>query len=286
MKYDIITDIKTVLTLLDLSSSQLAEELGVARSTVIRILNKQTYPSDLFLESFYSYAYTNKHRQIRLNDLKIQFCKDKYDRILFHGAKDEIVMPIDLNHSRKQIDVGVGFYLGESYEQASSYIFANKKSCVYLFDSFYLDSLKVKEFSVSLEWMLMVCYYREQIDRFKNSKKVQNIIKEIEECDVIIAPIADNNMYELMGQFARGLITDEQAISALSASSLGKQHVIKSQRACYTISPVDRLYLCEAERRDIEKKQMMAAQLASDKYKLAIENNRRKGKYIEELLNE
>ena len=118
MKYDIITDIKTVLTLLDLSSSQLADELGVARSTIARILNKQTYPSDLFLESFYSYAYTNKHRQIRLNDLKIQFCKDKYDRILFHGAKDEIVTPIDLNHSRKQIDVGVGFYLGESYEQA------------------------------------------------------------------------------------------------------------------------------------------------------------------------
>ena len=110
------------------------------------------------------------------------------------------------------------------------------------------------------------------------------MIEDLEQFDVIIAPIADNSMYETMGQFARGEITDLQAISALSASTLGKQHVLKTKNACKAVKMVDRLYLCQAERKDIEQIQKESALVAVDKIKMAIESYRRQGKYIEEIL--
>ena len=156
MKYNISKDIQIVCKILDISYSELSNRLNVARSTINRIVKGETYPSDMFLESFYNYAYSNSEHPIRLNKLKIEWAKDNHDKVLFHGAKESIVGEVDLDHSREEIDVGIGFYLGESFEQASSYVFVNKKSSVYIFDVNNIDSLKIKEFVVSLEWMIMV----------------------------------------------------------------------------------------------------------------------------------
>ena len=284
MNYNVANDIKFVSSLLNLSFSQLADELNVARSTVNRIVKEETYPSDLFIESFYSFAYKNKFRPLRLNELKVQFAFDKYKKILFHGAKSPIDGDIDLSHSRNNIDVGKGFYLGESFEQAASYVFASKKSSVYIFECSKLAELKIKEFDVSFEWMLMVSYFRGQLDKYSKSPLLNKIIKEVEDVDVVIAPIADNNMYEIMNQFARGYLTDLQATSALSMSSLGKQYVLKTNKACECINEVDRLYLCNLERDDIEENSKEKALVSMDKSKLVIEANRRNGRYVEELL--
>lgn len=284
MKYTISDDIKVVCKLLNLSFSELANELGVARSTIIRIVNKEIYPSDLLLEAFYSYAYNNPIRPIRLNKLKIQWAIDQYDKILFHGAKAAIDREIDISHSRGNNDVGDGFYLGESYEQSSSYIFLNNKSSVYIFDASKFNNLKIIEYKVDLKWMLLVSYYRGQLDEYGNCSLLKNIIDESMQADIIIAPIADNNMYETMNQFARGDITDLQAISALSASSLGKQHVLKTRKACESVSIVDRLYLSRFERNDIEDIRKENSLIAMDKSKMSIEKYRRLGKYIEEIL--
>ena len=284
MNYEIIGDIKTVCTLLNLTYSKLAEKLGIARSTIMRIVKGETSPSDLFLTSFYSFAYQNSIRSVRLNELKIQFAIDHYDKVLFHGAKSAMEGNVDLRHSRSDIDVGVGFYLGESYEQASSYVFPYRNSSVYLFDARGLRDLKTKEFAVSLDWMLMVSYYRGYLGSYTQSNLIRKLIEEVEQADVVVAPIADNDMYETISRFARGEITDMQTISALSASHLGKQHVLKSERACESVHAVERLYLCPLERQIIEEKRKEAAQIALDKSTLAIKTLRRQGKYIEEIL--
>lgn len=284
MKYNVSEDIKIVCRILGISYSELAMELNVARSTITRIANNAVKPSEMLLESFYSYAYDNPNHPIYLNEMKINFAKEKYAEILFHGAKSEIDGDVDLEHSRKDIDVGTGFYLGESYEQASSYIFANSKSSIYLVDCHQLNTLKTKEIDVSLEWMLMVSYYRGQLEQYKFNPYIRKIIDEVEKYDVIIAPIADNNMYDIMTRFANGDITDEQAIHALSASHLGKQHVLKTVKACKSVKIINRLYLSKNERIDIEKERKEAATISFDNAKMAIENYRRVGKYIEEIL--
>ena len=91
-------------------------------------------------------------------------------------------------------------------------------------------------------------------------------------------------MYETMNQFARGDITDQQAIYALSASHLGKQHVLKTKKACQCIEIIDRLYLCKNERKNIEEEKKKVALKANDKAKQMIESYRRIGKYVEEIL--
>ena len=285
MKYNVSNDIKVVCKILDFSYSKLAAELNVARSTIARIANNEVYPSEIFLETFYSYVYENSRHPISLNKFKMDYAKEVYkDNVLFHGAKVSIEGDIDLDHSRKDIDVGIGFYLGESYEQASSYIFANKRSSIYLFETQKLNNLKLKEIDVSLEWMLMVSFYRGQLGKYKDSKVLKNLIDEIEKYDVIIAPIADNNMYDIMTRFASGDITDEQAIHALSASHLGKQHVLKTIKACKSVKMIDRLYLSKKERMDIEKGRKEAADISLDSANKAIESYRRIGNYIEEIL--
>lgn len=284
MNYSIVPDIKAVCSLLELTPSALAEQLGVARSTISRILKGETVPESLFLQRFYSFAYDNPVRRIDLNQLKVQFASDAHPLLYFHGARNAIEGKIDLSHSRTELDMGPGFYLGESYEQAASYVFAYPSSSLYLFDGSNLNGLKTVEYGVDLEWMLLVCYFRRRIDAYAQSPLLKGYLEKAEKADVIIAPIADNNMFETMNQFARGDITDLQAISALSASSLGKQIVLKTEQACAKIEAVDRLYLCPAERKDIEEARKASASTARDKAKLAIEKYRREGRYIEELL--
>ena len=284
MKYDIINDIKVVSKILNLSYSEIAQELNVARSTVTRIVNGQTYPTNSFLEDFYSFAYRNKYHSIELNKLKIEYAKTLYKHLLFHGARKDIDGTIDTSHSRSDIDVGIGFYLGESYEQASSYVFASKQSSIYLFNTSKLKELKTIEFDLSLEWILMISYYRGQLSRFENSPIIQNIIKKVEQADVVIAPIADNNMYEILNRFARGDITDVQARVALSASDLGKQHVLKSKFACESVEMVGKLYMCKQEREDIETIRKDRADRVKIESQTLIESLRRQGKYVEEIL--
>ena len=67
MNYSIATDIQTVCSLLDLTPSSLSEYLGVHRSTVSRILSGQVIAGELFIQRFYSFAYDNPIRRLRLN---------------------------------------------------------------------------------------------------------------------------------------------------------------------------------------------------------------------------
>ena len=87
-----------------------------------------------------------------------------------------------------------------------------------------------------------------------------------------------------MNMFARGDITDLQAISALSTSHLGLQHVLKTKKACNSVNMVDRLYLCKKERQDIEGVRRENAMNAFKHSREMIEKYRRQGKYIEEIL--
>ena len=284
MKYSASDDIKFVTACLGISYSQLADCLNVARSTINRIVVGKINPSNDFLEKLYSFVYTNNYFPLDINRMKIDFDLEYIGKILFHGAKEDIDGDIDLKHSRTDIDVGRGFYLGDNYEQAASYIYLNKKSSVYLFNADRLNELKIKEFDVSLEWMLMVSYYREQLEDYKDSPVIRKIIEEVESVDVVIAPIADNNIYEIMNNFARGVITDAQASRALSASHLGKQYVLKTDKACQTIVPFDCLYLCKLERDNIEKIRREASKKTKNESQSIIKSLRRQGRYIEEIL--
>jgi hypothetical protein len=61
--------------------------------------------------------------------------------------------------SRDNCDFGNGFYLGETYSQATSFVYDVPFSSDYAF-TIELNGLKVIGFETDIVWMLLVCYFR------------------------------------------------------------------------------------------------------------------------------
>lgn len=279
--YNIQKDCLLIREMLNMSQKEFADAIGVSFATINRIENNKHAPSDFVIERIYDLAYENK---IRINSVISDIFMETSKNIYFHGAKGDIENEVDLFRSEEKIDFGVGFYLGESYKQASSFVSTSKKGSVYIFN-FVHSKLKTLEFGVDVNWMLAICYYRNALkEEHRNSKMVQEIIKKIESADLIIAPIADNSMYDIMNQFANGQLTDIQASHCLSASNLGKQYVIKTDNALKYLKPVARLYLCEKEKKDILLTKLQEDMVSNTKVDASKIKYRRQGKYIEELL--
>ena len=87
------------------------------------------------LEKLHSFAYS---KGIKFNTIYEQLLKEDCNGnnvVLFHGAKKAFSMPIDfINNSKINNDFGIGFYLGETFEQAANYISFIDMNKVYCFN--------------------------------------------------------------------------------------------------------------------------------------------------------
>lgn len=278
VNYSIKDDIESILDVENKKIDGLAKETNISRGTIYEIIEKNRSTEDVY-EKFYSTIYKKGYR---LNLVKEEFLKEiNENKVLFHGSKKGLQL-ISVNEGRNNCDFGKGFYLGETYEQAISFVCENSKSSVYSF-TYDLTNKKVVEFTCSIEWMLAICYYRGTIRKFEENKKVLEIVKKIESADVIIAPIADNRMFYIMSLFANGDINAEVALHSLSASKLGNQFVFKTENALNSLKPCEKYYLCEDERSFYRNKLNLRTAEIETKLKLA-KREFRNGLFIEELL--
>ena len=146
MKID--KDVKIIRELLDISQQELAEDIGTSYEVINRWENANVIPEDNNINSLYSYAYKKK---IYLNIIHEQMLKDTYNDqnniVLFHGSKKEINEEINLNHSKIINDFGKGFYLGETFKQAATYIAYSKSHYIYSF-LLNIENLKIIKFNV------------------------------------------------------------------------------------------------------------------------------------------
>ena len=276
-EYSIREDIAFILDAERMNYSELAEKTKISRTTLDEII-KKGITTDAVCEKFYSYIYENRYR---INLVKEELLKERYKTVLFHGSKYGL-SEVSIAGSRENCDFGRGFYLGESYSQALAFVCENEKSSVYSF-RYSLDGLKIKRFDCSLEWMLAICFYRGTLGEFSQSKKVKEIITQVEPADVIIAPIADNKMFYVMAQFTDGEINAEAALHSLSASSLGSQYVFKSEKALKKLVPIEKYYLCRPEREECTARLNERSYEIDTKLKLA-KREFKNGLYIEEIM--
>lgn len=280
--YNLVKDIKTIREVFNLTQSTFAEKIGLSRSNIIRYEKGEIVPHKSALEKIYSFAYEN---DLKVNKAKEMLYLDKKGEKLFliHGAKNAIDGEIDHKHLKGTKDFGAGFYLSESFDSAASWVAERSNGTCYCF---YLNSkkdYKIKRLEVSRDWMYLILYYRGAFSNYALNQEILDLVKEVESCDLIIAPIADNNMYETINSFAYGQISDEQCLHALSANNLGLQYVLKSKKACRDLEFVDRLYLCEAEKKKYLSKKYELASEGRSKTEIAINEFRRKGKYFDEI---
>lgn len=280
--YDFKKDILTIRKIFNVTQTKLASEVGLSRSNIARYEADEIFPNDSALEKIYSYPYKC---DFHLNKAKeMLFLDNQRDNLLlFHGAKYEIKGDVDPNHLNGKKDFGAGFYLGESFDSSASWICDYINGSVY---SFYLKNYKdmnYVEFKVDREWMYAILYFRGMFDEYVPSKAILDVIEKINNADYIIAPIADNQMYDTLTAFSLKEITDEQCLHALSANNLGKQYVLKSKKAVDNLILIERMYLCEKEKENYLKTKNTLSNEGRNKASLSIEEYRRKGKYIDEI---
>ena len=283
MEYNFSEDLKSLRAILGLTQSELAEQIGVEQVTISRNEQKETKPSSRLLESVYSYAFD---KNVKINKLKEMLWRDDLGsntKILFHGAKSEIEGEIDIARGRQNNDFGQGFYAGENYEQAVSFVSGFDNSSVY-YMSFDSVGLKCKSYDVNQEWMMTIAYYRGTLDEYENHPIIKSVICNSRDCDYIIAPIADNRMFQIINSFIAGNITDEQCKHCLAATNLGKQHILISEKAVSQVRLLERCYLSNNERNSYKKIRLEESKLGDDKVKLAKRQYRGQGKYIDEIL--
>ena len=275
--YNIKEDIGFILESEKINNIELSERTNVSRTTLIGI-EKNGKARDDVCEKIYAYAYENKYR---INAVKEELIKEKYRDVLFHGSKYGL-SEVTVSGSRDNCDFGKGFYLGETYNQALSFVCEKEKSCIYSF-RYSLTDLKIKRFECDLEWMLAICYYRGTLRGFHSNSMVRKIIDDIEAADVVIAPIADNKMFYVMAQFTEGEINADVALHSLSASRLGLQFIFKTEKALQNLVPIEKLYLSNPEREDCRRALNERSYEIDTKLKLA-KREFKTGLYIEEIL--
>lgn len=283
MEYNFSEDLKSIREILGFSQSELAEKIGVEQVTISRTELKKTEPSARLLEAVYSFAFD---KNIKINKLKEMFWRDDLganEKLLFHGAKTEIDGEIDIHKGRKNNDFGQGFYTGESYEQAISFVSGFGNSSVY-YIRFDERDLKCKRYEVNQEWMMTIAYYRGTLDEYKDHPAVKALIEQSRNCDYIIAPIADNRMFQIINSFIEGELTDKQCKHCLAATNLGMQYIFVSEKAVSQVKLIECCYISQNEREYYKNIRLEESKLGANKVKLARKQYRGKGRYIDEIL--
>ena len=284
MDYKLIYDLETVRELLNLTLQELAQGIGVSRATLNNWLAGKVEADSANISSFYEFAF---RKGVRLNRIKEQFYREELEnesgKILFHGAKTEITGPLSLVYSRKNNDFGQGFYCGENLEQSAMFVSNFSDSSLYML-RFDKSGLKSRSFGVERDWMLMIAYYRNRLGDFANTEIIRNLLRKNRGVDYIIAPIADNRMFEIIDQFIDGEITDIQCKHCLSATNLGMQYVFLTNKALSQVYVLEHCYLAESEKKYYLNSRKESLRVNNDKVRLARKQYRNQGQYIEDIL--
>lgn len=284
MDYTIREDLQVIKELTEDSWADLAKKFEIEESTLFRWLDGSVTPSETSIEKIYSSAFKSG---IRINSIYGQLYKEDYSDeqniVLFHGAKTDIKGELTLEYSKENNDFGKGFYCGESIEQSAMFVAGYPKSSLYivLFDK---GKLKYEKYSVNQDWMLTIAYFRKRLNKYEKHPVVLSLIERLQKLDYIVAPIADNKMFQIIDSFIDGEITDEQCRHCLSATNLGYQYVFITEKALKNVKILHHGYLAKEEKEFYLSNRQEEWKIGEDKVKIARREYRGKGLYIDDIL--
>lgn len=281
--FALCTDIEIVMELLDITAKDLADNIGVTPTTISRWRKREEQVSSSNLNAFYNFAF---RKGIRLNKIKEQLFKEDCGRnsiILFHGAKTYIDERISIEKSKSTNDFGRGFYCGESLEQSAMFVANYPESSLYILE-FDKTDLSYTQLNVDRDWMLLIAYFRNKLNDYAKHPVILDLLSKLEGVDYIVAPIADNRMFEIIDSFIDGEITDVQCQHCLSATNLGNQYVFVTDKALSQLQILRHCYLASDEKSYYLSYKQEESRVGNDKVKVARKKYRGKGEYIEDIL--
>lgn len=162
--------------------------------------------------------------------------------ILYHGSNMPVQSPKLIVPSRN-LDFGPGFYTTTNKEQAISFcdnVYKRQKSgskvvTVYEFDEQLSSNLSVLQFNrPEADWLDFVSANR-------------NGTYSGQTYDLIIGPVADDDIYQTFLLYASGVISREQTIEALKIKKLYNQYVFASNEALRCLKNIKTVDLMRGE---------------------------------------
>lgn len=282
---DFCFDLDIILKTLDIPAQYLARETGLEPASVSGWLKGTYLPDPRSMETVYGYAY---RQGLRINEAHEgpyrDLCEKNGLKLLFHGAREPFREEADICHSKQNNDLGTGFYCGETFLQSAGFVSGYRGSCVYSY-GLDLKGLKVYEYEMGLEWALMIAANRGLLDRYRGSSVLKGVLSGPKGSDVMIAPIANNRMFDIIAEFSEGMISGNACVHLLAALDLGRQYVIKTDRAMKRMGLLRQFYLCREEKEsDLER--MRNSQRERYEKSSDFRSRYREGQYIEEILYE
>lgn len=282
--YRVSEDLATVKMLTRSTTSDLARELKVGTATLERWIAQTVTPQQSKIEQFYEYAC---REGIDLNRIKAQLYRELADEqrftLLFHGAKTSLEGPLSIERSRPNNDFGQGFYCGQSLAQSATFVAGYKNSSLYML-AFESDGLISRTFVVNQDWMLAIAWFRGWLKEYADHPRIASIRASVQEADYVVAPIADNRMYEVINNFIDGQITDVQCQHCLAATDLGSQYVFTTSKSLAAVHILERCYLSGSQKKTLLSRKTQDNHIGVQKAKVALRQFRREGYYIEEVL--
>lgn len=143
--------------------------------------------------------------------------------IVYHGTTAEIENP-DVNHSKRYLDFGKGFYLTSFEEQAKKWAMRKglrqeKKAVVNIYELREdLTNYRVLTFDKENEqWLDFVCACR------KGEELNQSY-------DIIIGSVADDDVFKTVDMYFRGLWDKKKVLSELRYYKMNDQICIVNQK--------------------------------------------------------
>lgn len=207
------------------------------------------------------------------------------DIILYHGSRGGIegkIQPI----SRERCDFGKGFYMGQSPEQVKGLIVDDAAPY------FYTLNLKLSEIPEHRilrlnddDWLHTVLACRKRVKEFSDLDIAKEALSRLKEYDLVIGPIADDQMNEAMKAFTNGALTDEGLKYCLQKVQYGDQYVALTDFACSKIEVISEQEMFDREIDDIRKYNKRKLEESRNTVDVAIRQYRRVGNFLDEIID-
>ena len=154
---------------------------------------------------------------------------------LYHGSNVDIDT-IDLKKCRPNKDFGCGFYLTDIYEQAQKMALRVSRlyggnptvNCFEVdIDKLFASGLSIRKFDeANKEWAFFVMNNRGKSDA--DTLTDSNFDNRF---DVVIGPVANDDMAMLFRQFESGFITEEILVKEMKYKQMTSQYSFHTQKA-------------------------------------------------------
>ncbi|MCR5054884.1 MAG: DUF3990 domain-containing protein [Lachnospiraceae bacterium] len=210
-------------------------------------------------------------------------------KVLYHGSVKIIKTPV-FGYGRSDNDYGRGFYCTEDIELAREWAALDENGGFvnqYELDTSGLNCLDLTDGKCTeLSWMAILLANRvvrlsSPVEKRARTFITENFLPDTSDADIIIGHRADDSYFSFARAFLSNTITLQQLSTALSLGDLGRQIMLKSERAFNALlykksEPVNGAVYYP--------KRMMRDKHARDQYMALLEKEDETGLYISDIM--